>query len=791
MKVSKNWLREKLNIDNLSDEELAKKINAHVCEIETYTKLVSATNLTIGLVQECVMHPDSDHLHVCQVEIAPNEVTQIVCGAPNVKAGVKVIVALVGAVLPSDFKIKTSKIRGVESNGMLCSLQELGIEEKYVPQEFKDGIYLLDDKAPIGEDPLKYLGLDDYCIDLNATSNRSDLLSMEGVCYDIAAAIGEAYIPQDSKEIPYEGKNDVTIDVETDLCTQYSTRLFKNVKIKPSPIWMRSKLVTCGIRPINNVVDITNYVLLEYGQPLHSFDANKLGKHIVVRNAKQGEKLITLDNVERDLTNSDIVICDKEKVLCLGGVMGGLSTEVLPTTSEVLLEAAAFDPLTIRKTSSRLGLKSESSTRFERKIDELRTIRALNRATELMVELCDATVVGEIKSVIKKPFKQQTVTVEFEKINSLLGTKLSNEEIKNIFSKLAYRYQEANGSCTIELPSRRMDLEPSVQHIAEDVARMYGYDNIPTTTAVSNAAGGLSLVQKRIRKIRHLLCGLGLNETVTYSLINKNNLHDFTTEVRKAVELSMPMTEDRAVMRQSLLNGIVEAIEYNKARKNSDVSFFEIGNRYFDGGQELMLSIGMSGVFESSLWAMQKHVCNFYTIKGILEEVFAHMNIEFAFEASSDLNDNLHPGRCAKVILKDKMIGYISELHPKYAHAHGLQSTYVCEICIEDILAQPIIEGYTPINKYPSVERDLAIVCKKEIPADSICNVIRKSAKDLLVDMQVFDVYTGENVAADEKSLAIKLVFEDRSKTLETADVDKVIKGILNRLEYHFQAHLR
>ena len=791
MKVSKNWISEHLDINNLTDEEFAKIINAHVCEIETYTKLVEASNMTIGLVHECVDHPDSDHLHVCQVEIKPGVISQIVCGAPNVRAGVKVIVALPGAVLPGDFKIKPSKIRGVESNGMLCSLQELGIEEKYVPEEFKDGIYLFGEEAPIGEDPIKYLGFDDYCIDLNATSNRSDLLSMEGVLYDIAAALHQKYTPVMPKEIEYSGVNDVEVKIETPLCHQYNARLLTNVVIKESPLWMKSKLICSGIRPINNVVDITNYVLLELGQPLHSFDADKLGKNIVVRQALKDEKLVTLDNIERNLEETDIVITNGSEALCLGGVMGGLSTEVTSNTTSVLLEAAAFDPLTIRKTSSRLGLKSESSTRFERKIDEDRVVRALNRATELMVELCEAKVIGGINSAVVKPYEQKYVNVTLEKINSILGTNLSNEGLESIFNDLAYNYTLKEGTYVIELPSRRMDLEESVQDISEDVARMYGYDNIPTTIAKSTSAGGLTLRQKRVRAIRHLLCNTGLNETVTYSLIHKNNLNDFTIKEQKSVEVLMPMTEDRAVMRQSLLNGVVGAIQYNKARKINDVAFFEIGNRYYDGGQDLMLAIGMSGMFESNLWAMKKHVCDFYTIKGVVEEVFNHIGIKVEYEAAPNLNSNLHPGRCASIKYNGEVIGYVSALHPKYTHANDLADTYVCEICLESILAKPVEEGYTPLNKFPSIERDLAIVCDRSIPAEKICAVIRQTAKKYLTSLSIFDVYTGENVAENEKSLAIKLVFEDNTKTMETADVEKTIRSILNRLDYNFKARLR
>ena len=440
MKVSKNWLSEYLDLSKYTDEELYKIINFKVCEIETYKKMVEATNLTVGLVKECVMHPDSDHLHVCQVEIRPNEVSQIVCGAPNVEAGKKVIVALPGAVLPGDFKIKPSKIRGVESNGMLCSLQELGIEEKYVDEEFKNGIYLFHDDVEVGADPLKVLGFDDTIIDLELTSNRSDLLSIEGVAFDVAAATNQKVYPVCADFEVSKEKNPITVKVLTDKCYKYNARYLANVKIMPSPQWMKARLIASGIRPINNVVDITNFVLMEMGQPLHAFDADKLGNTIVVRQAYENEKLKTLDDIERTLSPEDIVITDGKNAVCVAGVMGGLSTEVENDTKNIVLEAAYFDPLSIRKTSTKIGLKSESSTRFERKIDYDRVERALDYACQLMVELAGATVYDGVARDVKVTLEPKYVTITTEKINRVLGTELTDEFVLDIFNRLAYEY---------------------------------------------------------------------------------------------------------------------------------------------------------------------------------------------------------------------------------------------------------------------------------------------------------------------------------------------------------------
>ncbi len=790
MKVSKNWLKDYLDLDHITDEKLFQEISFHICEIESYKKMVEATNLTIGKVLECVMHPDSDHLHVCQVEIAPNVVSQIVCGAPNVKAGVKAIVALPGAVLPGDFKIKPSKIRGVESNGMLCSLQELGIEEKYIDEEFKNGIYLLDEEAQVGQNPLEYLGFDDTIIDLELTSNRSDLLSIEGVAYDLGATLNQKIAPiEPSLEVTNQ-KNPISVRVETDKCYKYNARYLTNITIAPSPQWMKARLIASGIRPINNVVDITNFVLMEMGQPLHAFDADLLGNTIVVRNAYSNEKIKTLDNIERTLTEDDIVITNGKEAVCVAGVMGGLTTEVEPTTKSIVLEAAYFDPLSIRKTSTRLGLKSESSIRFERKIDYERVERALDYAAQLMQEICGATVYEDISRDVRVELEPKTVTVTSARINNILGTSLSDKDIQSIFDRLAYSYVKQNLQYTITLPSRRMDLEPSVQDIAEDVARINGYENIPTTLAKTRDKGGLTYVQKRTRLIRQILANMGLNEVISYSLIAKKDLNLYTVTPLEPIEVMMPMTEDRAVMRQSLLNGVIDAIAYNKARKIEDLAMFEIGKVYSTDKEELKLAIALSGVYSSHLWNGMKQEASFYLLKGVAEALFKKLNVEVSYTPYQEIH-SFHPGRCAAIVHNNKMIGVIGQMHPKFSKDMGIGNTVALEISLEEILKEEKKFVYKPINKFPSITRDLAIVCKKDIPAEDIQALIKQTGKKTLTSIELFDVYTGENIENDEKSLAFKLTFEDPSKTLETQDVDKIVKSILNRLEYVYHARLR
>ncbi len=791
MKVSLNWLKDYVDLSDVSTENLSKAISTHIVEIEEEYPLTTANNLEVGYVLECE-DVEGTHLHKCQIELSDG-VTQIVCGAPNMAKGKKVIVARVGAILPGDFKIKASKIRGMESNGMCCSLQELGFEDKYVPEEFKDGIYLLPEDAKVGSNPLDYLHLNDYVYDLELTSNRSDLLSIEGVAYDVCAALDKKINLKNYKPTYKDIKNPISVSVETTDCPKYLIGYAKNVKIKQSPEWMRARLIASGIRPINNVVDITNYVLMELGQPLHSFDADKLNNNILVRNALDNETLVTLDEKERILNSDDIIITSNNTPICVAGVMGGESTEVTNSTVNVAIEAAYFNPLKIRKTSQRLQLKSESSTRFERKIDYNRVEKALDFALYLLETLCDAEISKEIASNDVKPYKEMHVEVTLNKVNSVLGTDISKEGLENIFNRLNYTYELNNDVYNITIPSRRMDLEDWDQHIIEDVARMYGYNNIPTVNPKTNDKGVLTFKQKFERNVRYLLSGFGLNETITYSLINENNLNDYTTYEADPIKLLMPMTEDRAVMRQSLLNGICDAISYNKARKFSDLAFFELGKRYDTTSEINLISGALTGLYSSSLWEMEKTPVDFFLVKGILENLFARIGLKnVVYKRETSLNKNFHPGRCASISAKDKTIGFITELHPRFLKEHNLPRVVVFELN-EDVILELINEPfkYEAITKFPSIERDLAIVCKKEIEAEQILSLIRQTARKTLTDLKVFDLYEGEGVGEGMKSIAVKMMFNDKTKTLEASDVDKTINSILKRLEIEFDAHLR
>ena len=788
MRASKNWLSEYVDLNNFTDDDLFREINAHICEIESYSKLINATNLTIGHVLECEAIPET-HLHKCQVDLG-NEVSQIVCGAPNVDKGVYAIVALPGAVLPGNFKIKASKIRGVESNGMLCSLQELGIEEKYVPERFKNGIFLFDEfEVKAGDDPLKALCYDDTVIDLELTSNRSDLLSIEGIAYDLAATLDKPIKLREFNLKESNDKNPVSVSIETDKCYKYNARYLANVEIKESPLFIKARLIASGIRPINNVVDITNYVLMELGQPLHSFDADKLGNKIVVRCAEEKEKMVTLDDIERKLEPTDVVITDGKKPHCLGGVMGGKISEVTNDTKNIVLEAAYFDPLSIRKTSTRLNLKSESSIRFERKIDYDRVERALDYAAYLMCEYANATCYKGVATAIKKEMPKEHIKITTNKINSVLGTELTDKYVNNIFDRLNYTYTKNNLEYDITIPSRRMDLEKSVQDIIEDVARINGYDNIPTTIAKTRDRGYLTYSQKRVRLVRQILSNMGLNEVVNYSLISKDELGLYVKEAKEPIEVLMPLTEERSVMRQSVLNGLIDNIAYNKARKLENLSFFEISNIHTKDEEILHLGMAINGLYTSNLWRGEKQVASFYLLKGIFEALCNKLNFKVSYLPCKDIK-TFHPGRCASIIHKNKVIGVIGELHPKFAKEKGVSGTIALEIDMTDLINEENGLKYQSINKYPLVSRDLAIVVNKDVLADSVLNSIKRACKNI-TSVELFDVYTGENVGENEKSLAFNITFEDRTKTLENQEIDEFVDVILKRLDKEFNARLR
>lgn len=789
MNVSLNWLKEYLDLP-VSAEELAAQIGLKSTEVAFVRSLSSATNLTVGLVKECIRHPQADKLSVCQVDIA-TATLQIVCGAPNVRANQKVIVALPGAVLPGGFTIQKTTIRGVESHGMICSLDELGIDHKF---HGEDGIHVLDTSAPVGENPLTILGFDDSIIGLDLTPNKGYLLSYLGVAYDVAAIYGLPVregncVVHETSEV-----NPVSIQIASEDCKSYYSRVVKSIKIQDSPAWLKARLIASDIRPINNVVDITNYVMLEYGQPLHAFDYQKLSsQRILVRKAYANESFTTLDGVNRTLEKDDLVITNGEKVVALAGVMGGLDTAVDAQTHTVLLEAAVFHPLSVRKTSRRLDLRSESSMRFEKGLDPERTIQALDRAAMLLETLASGEVLSGVRYQSNIPAFHHQITLTLAKINHVLGSKLSLEEVLELIQRYGYSFQIAtNQSITITIPSRRRDLITD-QDIIEEIVRLYGFNRIPTTLPMSRSVGKRTEKQKKTKAIREALIHLGFDEVITYSLVSKQHAVVFDTEDQKVISLLHPMTEERSTLRHSLLPSLLEVASYNLARKQEGITIFELGRVYLESGEKERLSGLLDGQTQPTDWQKKNTPIDFYHVKGVIESILSLFSMtEYRIAPLQSSVTYLHPGIAATVFYKDTVIGHFGRLHPETERQFGLSKMYVFELDYDAMTAvsKPLLR-MKEIAKYPYVVRDLAIIVKEQVPAKAILDLLQKEAGEVLQSLDIFDVYRGEAVGEGNKSIAISLVFQDPNKTLETAQIDEIIKRIIQSIETNLQGSLR
>ncbi len=617
MRVKLNWLKELVQLEGISVEEIVDKLSNFSTEIESVYKLLNGTNLTVGHVLNCVEHPDSNHLHICQVDVK-TEVLQIVCGAPNVAQEQYVIVAMNGAVLPGNFKIKKAKIRGVESNGMICSLTELGLEAKYISSEYSGGIYYFKDKVKVGSDPIKALEMDDDIIELGLTPDRADLLSMFGVAREVSAVFAknlkklECY-KVESKDLE---KKYIDVKVTTNGCLGYYAAVLKNVTIKPSPTWLIARLVAFGIRPINNVVDITNYILALYGQPLHAFDYKKLGSEIVVRDALDKEEIVTLDDIKRTLDSNDVVITDGVKPVVIAGIMGGKETEISLKTKEIVLEAAVFNPSYIRSSSLKIGLRSESSIRFEKGVDLNKTEEAMEYAIYLLEQLAGANFVGKIEHDGQKQVDDKTIIVTEKEVENYLGITIDSKEIISICKRLGFNARLSKGEIIVKTPNARNDVNIKVDLI-EEIARINGYVNMKETLPFSNLSGGLSKSQETRRKIRHTLMGLGLNEVVNYALVQDSKnlvLMDNFIKDSNNINVLMPLSNEHKTLRKGIITSLIDNAKYNLARKNTDLALFELGKIYYEKSsknhEEEVLGILLINKFIGSTWRKEDNVCD-------------------------------------------------------------------------------------------------------------------------------------------------------------------------------------
>ena len=728
MKVKLEWLNELVDLSGLTVTEIVNTLGLYSIEVEGVEKVIEGTNLVIGHVESKVPHPDSDHLNICQVNTG-NEVLQIVCGAPNVEAGQNIILAMEGAVLPGGFKIKKSKIRGVESNGMICSLGELGMEKKYVSEEYANGIYWFKDEVVLGSNPLEKLNLGDEVIELGLTPNRGDLLSMLGVAYEVSAVFNRPM-----KELAYElkeglGKTNVEVKVETEKCPVYFAKKYSNLVIKPSPQWLQARLIAFGVRPINNVVDITNYIMALFGQPLHAFDAGKLGEKIVVRQAYEGEKIVTLDNVERVLEDTDIVITDGTKPVAIAGVMGGLDSGIDENTTEMVLETAIFDPKSIRITSTKLGLRSEASIRYEKGVDIARCRKAIDYTTYLLETYADAISSEDYVMAGSDEAVNKEVLITSSYISNYLGIEIKQEEVVEILNKLKLQTVVNGEEIKVIVPTRRPDITIK-QDIVEEVARIHGYDKLPTTLPKNKSAGHLTNYQARRRTLKHTLVGLGLTENVTYSLLeNDNDFKYMFKDGTERIDLMYPISSERSSLRRSLSKSLLESVSYCFNRKIKNIAAFEIGKVYYkENGaycEEENLVIAMANSYTSTPWKGVNENVDFYVIKGVIEEAFSALNVEFEFKTLDREFKEMHPLRTAVILHNGKEVGYVGELHPKYAKENDLKDVYLAEVKINEILDIELpTKIYSQISKVPSVERDIAIVINKDVPANNIINTI-------------------------------------------------------------------
>ena len=789
MKLSKNFVKDYVDID-VDIKTLAEDMTKVGNEYDSAGKLLEATKLVVGEVKECKMHPDSDHLHVCKVDVG-SEILDIVCGAPNVREGLKVIVALDGAELPGG-TIKKGMIRGQVSNGMLCSMAELGLEHKFLDEEDKTGIHELPTDAPVGEDAIKYMEMDDEVIDFDLTANRGDLLSILGMAYEISAIYDKKVkdIDLSFSENEENINNEFKIEVNTDNCSIFLAKKVKNIEVKESPDFIRNRLIASGIRPINNVVDISNYVMLETGQPLHFYDADKLKGMLEVRMANDGEKLTTLDGIERTLKIDDIVISDGERSIGLAGVMGGLDTEITDNTKNVIIESAIFDPIKVRMTSKEI-LRSEASSRFEKGLDPNRTYMAIKRACHMLEKYAGAEVVGDIVKYDTTDLADKKIEITFENINRILGMDISNESILDVFRRLGFKYLlKDDKTVVVEVPRRRGDITIK-EDLIEEVGRIYGVDNIKGKLPDIKPKEGS--YDKVTRGIRNKMIDLGLNETLSYILVNDKEAKMFTKDDTELVKLLDPMTEDRNTLRHRIIPSLLKIYEYNKARSVKDVSIFEIGKAFYkmqdEYGENTKIAALMTGDYY--LGIENKKQVNFYVIKGIVEELLDYLGYagRYSFVVNEEkIPDELHPGQAAQISVNNDVIGIIGRIHP----AISKENVYVFEIDLDKLLAKKVGKmKYKEISKYPSVNKDLALVVDKNITSKEIEMNIKKAGGSLLTNIKVFDVYEGTGIPEGKKSVAYALTFEKSDRTLTDEEINNAMDKIIELVEKKMDATLR
>ena len=786
--INLEWVSDYIDISDLTPKELAEKVTESDINVE---KIITnhIDNLVIGEVVECTNHPDSDHLHICKVNVG-KETLQIVCGAPNVRVGLKAIVALVGAVLPGDFEIKKSKIRGVESSGMLCALYELGLEEKN-DETYSKGIYEGAPNLKVGEDALKALDLESTVFELDIHKHRNnDCYYHIGFAYALGSILNrKVTLPDISfKEINDNVKDHFNLEVATPKCSYYLAKMVKDIEIKESPEFIKKRLISAGMRPINNVVDISNYVMLEFGQPLHFFDYDSLGSKVLVRDAVNNEEITTLDNKERILTSNDIVITDGTTPKCIAGVMGGVDTEVTENTKTILIESAIFDPVSIRNTAARLNLRSEASIRYGKGLNYEYTEMAIKRACHLLEKYANATILAGIVKYDNVDKTEKVVTFKAKEVNNLLGIKIAEADMEKEMDRLGFTYTLKDEVFTVTIPNRRLDIEPNVNDIAEEIVRLYGYHNLTSTLPVVSIKKGEYKGDIKYRKfISKRLRMLGLTETKTYTLVSPSMAELFDYEQKEKVVLPNPMSVDKSVIRTTIIPSLINVYNYNKARKVEDIFLYEISKTYDKNYQEESKIAGLlKGNIVKSSWNGNIK-CDFYVAKGIVEDILNSLGFTNRYTFVPTKLPNLHPGVSASILLDGEMLGIIGRIHPNTLK----DEVYVFELSLNKLMRKVKPIKFKEPAKYPSIQKDVAFLIDRNISASEIEKMIKKSSSRLLKDISVFDVYLGANIASDKKSIAFKLIYLDEAKTLTDEEVMNDFHQMIEKVTKEFNCEIR
>ncbi|MCF0105274.1 MAG: phenylalanine--tRNA ligase subunit beta [Holdemanella sp.] len=799
MRISRKWLSQYMDVSAYSIQELADKITSAGLEVEGIEYLSQGTNLTIGYVESCENHPDSDHLHITKVNVG-DEILDIVCGAPNVAAGQKVIVAKAGAKLPGG-EIKKGVIRGQVSNGMICSLLELGVDPHMLNDEQKSGIEILDEDAPIGHDnPRAYLGLDDEILDIGLTPNRSDCLAAFSMALEAGAILKQdVKLPEFDGASHTGGPTTLKVTSTTDKCPLFLGKVVGSITIKESPKWMKELLLASGMNSINNVVDISNIVMLETGQPMHFYDMDAIPNHEITVKDGYEEGYTALDGVEYQLKPEDIVITNQNKPIGIAGVMGGDDSKILDTTRGLIIECASFDHVSIRNTARRLSLSTESSVRYQKGIEPLAAKKALDRAVQLLIEYADAKDLEETVVYGNPEYVPAKISCTLEDMNSRLGTDFTQEEVFEVFARLHFEPVYENGIYTVTIPSFRTDIEGKAD-LSEEVIRLLGYDRLPSTLPLMEMTEGkLDYKQKTIRTTRNFFCSQGLQDSITYTLISTEKKDNAILSCGDAIELSIPMSEERRWIRTSVLPSLIDVVSYNHARTIKDINVFEISDVASVQGAKTHFAFVLSGSLQQNRWTGYNLPSDFYTAKGLVDALLDNLGIvesRVTYKENKKDTTHFHPYRSAEVYVGKDLIGFVGQIHPVYGKAVSAKNVIMAEFDLDTIIEIKKSKiKYVPVSKFPGVSRDLAFVVDRNLPVEKIVNIIKKQGrvnKEMIIrGVEVFDIYQGEHVQPNEKSVALSVTFQSDTHTLKDDEVNTVFDNILKAIQKECNATLR